>query len=162
MLFNSKIKEPQIREDIRNYLNQVQGVITRLANYNHSCKNYSILIFSAYATVMNTKVIETIKELHILIKLIFIFPFIVLWILDIYYIILERNFKNMYNSYAKLVKEALIKKAEIYNKVIENLYSFNYKKNNLNTNMFFIIISSLLYVLEIIFIIIINYFIQNS
>ena len=111
---------------------------------------------------MNTKVIETMKDFHILIKLIFIFPFIVLWILDIYYIILERNFKNMYNSYAKLVREALIKKAEIYNKVIENLYSFNYKKNNLNTNIFFIIMYSLLYVLEIIFIIIINYFIQNS
>lgn len=104
MLFNNKIKESQIREYIRNYLNQVQGVITRLANYNHSCKNYSILIFSAYITIMNTKVIESIKNLHILIKLIFIFPFIVLWILDIYYIILERNFKNMYNSYAKLVR----------------------------------------------------------
>lgn len=156
MLFNNKIKEPQIREDIRNYLNQVQGVITRLANYNHSCKHYSIIIFSAYITIMN---IETMQNLNILIKLIFIFPFIVLWILDIYYIILERNFKSMYNSYTKLVREALTKKVKIYNEVIENLYSFNYKNNSLNTNIFFIIMSSLLYALEIIFIIIINHFI---
>lgn len=49
------IDDINFREDIRNYLNQLQDVIKRMADNSKSCKQYCITIFAGYLALFGVQ-----------------------------------------------------------------------------------------------------------
>ena len=66
-----EINDNSLREDIRNYLNQLQDVITRMANNSKSCKQYSVTIFAAYLVLIATQIEKGIENVPFIVAFCF-------------------------------------------------------------------------------------------
>lgn len=75
------------------HLEFVQSVITRMNANSFQIKNWAITIVAALLAIFAS----TKNELFILVSL---FPVIVFWLLDTYYLMQERKFRGLYNDIA--------------------------------------------------------------
>lgn len=79
---------------VLNHLNTIQTVIQRMSNGSFSCKTWSITLISGLLVILIEKgKIELISITTI--------PNVLFWLLDAYYLFLERRFRNYYNDFVK-------------------------------------------------------------
>jgi hypothetical protein len=83
---------------VQNYLNILQGVITRMATNSSNCKNWCITIVSAIVVAIADKA----KPDYAFIALI---PVILFCFLDAYYLAQERAFRKTYSEFVKKLHE---------------------------------------------------------
>lgn len=87
-------------EDKRKHLELIQGVVNRMASNSFLFKGWSITIIagvSAFAT----------KDSNAVLMILPIVSTLLFWSIDAYYLMLERAFRNMYNTVAKLSPEKI-------------------------------------------------------
>lgn len=131
-----KINDDLLREDIRNYLNQLQNVITRMANNSKSCKQYSVTIFAAYLALIATQIEKGIENVPLYLNIGMIFVILIFMFIDAWYLKFERLFRNIFNSYKSKLNECIIKNS-FDESFITRLYDFDIttdyaKKDNTN------------------------------
>lgn len=74
------------------HLNTLQNIISRLSNYSANCKSWTITIVSALSIVLLT---EEKSKFFILL----VFPILIFWIVDCYYLGLEKAFREIYDKF---------------------------------------------------------------
>ena len=97
-------------ESVRTHLNIMQGVIQRMAENGRSCKVWCVTLVSAVLVL----VARTGDADHALIALI---PTVLLWVLDAYYLGLERGFRASYNEFVGKVHRSVVSLEDIYSVV---------------------------------------------
>lgn len=100
------------------HLEIIQGVINRMGTNSLQCKTWSMMLFSAMSVILfqteNPK-----KAMYICI--IILFMLLVFWVLDAWYLKMEKQFRHLYNA---VRKEALPSGNDSNN----NLYRMDYRQ----------------------------------
>jgi hypothetical protein len=86
-------KDESMSDDKIKHLEFIQGVITRMNNNSFQMKGWTVAIISAILAVY-----ASTKNHHFV--LVAIFPALVFWFLDTYYLTQERKFRGLYNDVA--------------------------------------------------------------
>ena len=152
-----EINDNSLREDIRNYLNQLQNIITRMANNSKSCKQYSVTIFAAYLALIATQIEKGIDNIPLYVNIGMILVILTFMFIDAWYLMFERLFRNIFNSYKNKLKKC-IKNNSFDESLIARLYDFDITKDYAkkdNTNYCCILFSNSVlwvYLLQIVFI----------
>ncbi len=92
---------------VQKHLEIVQGVITRMAENSRSCKVWCVTLVAAILVL----VARTGKAEHALIALA---PTVLFYLLDAYYLSLERGFRNSYNSFVRLLHDGQATASELF------------------------------------------------
>ena len=92
---------------VHTHLNIMQGVIQRMAENSRSCKVWCVTLVSAVLVL----VARTENADHALIALI---PTFLFWVLDAYYLGLERGFRASYNAFIGKVHRAEVLLVDLY------------------------------------------------
>ena len=92
---------------VQKHLEIVQGVITRMAENSRSCKVWCVTLVSAILVL----VARTGEAEHALIALA---PTVLFYLLDAYYLMLERGFRNSYNLFVDKVQSSQVSTSDIY------------------------------------------------
>jgi len=80
-------------EDKRKHLEFIQGVINRMASNSFLFKGWSITIIAAISAFAT-------KDANPMLMVVPIVSTILFWSVDAFYLLLERNFRNVYNAVA--------------------------------------------------------------
>lgn len=81
-------------EDKKEHLKMIENIITRMANNSFQLKSWTVSLITAILIFVD------LKKQVCFIWIIFI-PIIVFWVLDAYYLQLERKYRKLYNSVQK-------------------------------------------------------------
>ena len=92
---------------VRAHLSIMQGVIQRMAENGRSCKVWCVTLVSAVLVL----VARTGDAEHALIALI---PTGLLWVLDAYYLALERGFRTSYNMFVEKLHRSSVSLEDLY------------------------------------------------
>ena len=92
---------------VRTHLNIMQGVIQRMAENSRSCKVWGVTLVSA-VLVLSAR---TENANHTLIALI---PTLLFWVLDAYYLGLERGFRSSYSTFVERIHRAEVSLIDLY------------------------------------------------
>ena len=92
---------------VRTHLNIMQSVIQRMAEHSRSCKVWCVTLVSA-VLVLSAR---TENADHTLIALI---PTFLFWVLDAYYLGLERGFRASYNAFVEKVHRTDVSLINLY------------------------------------------------
>lgn len=92
---------------VQNYLNILQGIITRMATNSSNCKTWCVSLVSAILVVIADKD----KPDYAWIALIPIFLFL---LLDSYYLGQERNFRCIYNDFVKKLRDNTVEVSDLF------------------------------------------------
>jgi len=98
-------KDPKVRKDFdetRLHLELIQNTISRISGNSALMKVMAIATVSAILIVF---AFNNIKQL----VLVAIFPIIIFWFLDTYYLTQERKFRGLYNDVAGITKNNIVK-----------------------------------------------------
>lgn len=79
---------------VQNYLNILQGIITRMASNSSNCKTWCISLVSAILVVIADKNNPNYAWISLI-------PTILFFFLDSYYLGQERNFRRIYNDFVR-------------------------------------------------------------
>ena len=79
---------------VQTHLSIIQNVIQRMASNSASCKTWCVTLVSAILVV----VIDKDKSAYLLLALL---PIVVFLILDVYYLSMEKGFRNSYNDFIR-------------------------------------------------------------
>ena len=99
-------------EDVRQYLQMLQDIINRMAANSSNCKAWAITLFTAMAALMIG--VEVMRQWMWII----LFPIVLFYYLDAYYLGLENDFRNLEASF--------IKKLHAPEDSTSYVYDFNY------------------------------------
>ena len=115
-------------EDVRQYLQMLQDIINRMASNSSNCKAWVITLFTAMSALMIG--VEVMRQWMWII----LFPIVLFYYLDAYYLGLENDFRNLEASF--------INKLRASEECSTSVYDFNfthadgYKKGeNLNKGL---------------------------
>lgn len=100
------------KTDVQQYLQMLQDTIKRMASNSSNCKKWALAIVSAIITLY-----VGVNEIHGYIYM-FVFPVLMFWGLDFYYLLLE-------NKYRKHEEEFVKRYYRKDNTWMNLLYSFN-------------------------------------
>ena len=89
------------------HLQIVQGVIQRMAENSRSCKVWCVTLVSAILVL----VAQTKESQHALIALA---PIALFWLLDSYYLALERGFRESYNALVGKVHDGQLRISDLF------------------------------------------------
>lgn len=92
---------------VHKHLEIMQGVIQRMAENSRSCKVWCVTLVAAILVL----VARTGEAEHALIALA---PTVLLYLLDAYYLMLERGFRESYNSFVRKVHAGAVATADLY------------------------------------------------
>ena len=92
---------------IQTHLTMMQGVISRMAENSRSCKVWCVTLVAAVLVL----VAQTGKPQHALIALA---PTLLFWVLDAYYLSLERRFRNSFDAFVSKVHDDKVCKSDLY------------------------------------------------
>lgn len=92
---------------VQTYLTILQGVINRMASNSAACKTWCIALVSATLVI----VANTTKAEYALIA---ILPAVIFFMLDVYYLALEKTFRDLYNSFIKKLHESKAISSDLY------------------------------------------------
>ena len=92
---------------VQAHLTMMQGVINRMAENSRSCKVWCVTLVAAVLVL----VAQTGEPLHALIALA---PTLLFWMLDTYYLALEKAFRNSYNSLVCKLHRNELKRTDVY------------------------------------------------
>lgn len=99
-------------DDVRQYLQMLQDIINRMASNSSNCKAWAITLFTAMAALMIG--VEVMRQWIWII----LFPIVLFYYLDAYYLGLENDFRNLESSF--------IKKLRAPEDCTSYVYDFNY------------------------------------
>lgn len=91
---DSKLK----MEDVRQYLQMLQDIINRMASNSSNCKAWAITLFTAMAALMIG--VEVMRQWMWII----LFPIALFYSLDVYYLGLEKDYRNLEASFIKKLR----------------------------------------------------------
>ncbi len=80
------------------HLEMIQGVINRMGANSLQCKTWSMMLFSAMAVVL-FQTNDAEKAMYIC--FIVMFMLLVFWVLDAWYLKMEKQFRHLYNAVRK-------------------------------------------------------------
>ena len=103
-------ENPPLNENspaVQTHLNIMQGVINRMAENNRACKVWCVTLVAATLVL----VARTGEPQHALIALV---PTLLFWVLDAYYLGLERRFRKSYSSCVGKIHDGKIDTADLY------------------------------------------------
>ena len=92
---------------VQKHLEIMQGVIARMAENSRSCKVWCVTLVAAVLVL----VARTGEPRHALIALV---PAIVFYMLDAYYLALERGFRKSYNGFVGKVHSGQASSSDLY------------------------------------------------
>ena len=92
---------------VQKHLEVNQSVITRMAENSRSCKVWCVTLVSAVLVL----VARTGKADHALIALA---PTVLFYILDAYYLALERGFRRSYGSFVRKIHEGQVATSDLF------------------------------------------------
>ena len=92
---------------VQKHLEIMQGVIGRMAENSRSCKVWCVTLVAATLVL----VARTGEPRHALVALA---PTTLFYVLDAYYLMLEKRFRNSYNCFVDKVHSADVAKADLY------------------------------------------------
>jgi hypothetical protein len=92
---------------VQNYLNILQGIISRMATNSSSCKTWCISLVSAILVVIADKN----KPDYAWIALI---PIILFFLLDAYYLGQERSFRAIYNDFIEKLQAGRVQTKDLF------------------------------------------------
>ena len=93
---------------VQKHLEIMQGVITRMAENSRSCKVWCVTLVAAVLVL----VAQTGEPRHALIAL---FPTLMFYVLDAYYLMLERRFRKSYKTFVVKIQTGEACKSELFN-----------------------------------------------
>ncbi|MFA5804231.1 MAG: hypothetical protein WC879_06275 [Melioribacteraceae bacterium] len=108
---------------VQNYLTILQSVINRMANNSSSCKTWCITIISAIIVIVSDKQKPNLVWISIV-------PLFLFFMMDVYYLSLEKQFRSMYNC--------IIKKVHTNSANIEDVFIVSPSYNFFETTKFII------------------------
>lgn len=108
----------EIPESARFHLNMVQGIIHRMSANSASCKTWCITVVSALLVLIADKG----KPQFVVVAVI---PVLLFFILDAYYLSLEKAFRNAHNSFINKLHNGTL--------VISDLFAIKPEGNSVNT-----------------------------
>ena len=85
-------------DDVRQYLQMLQDIINRMAANSSNCKAWAITLFTAMAALMIG--VEVMRQWMWII----LFPIVLFYFLDAYYLGLEKDFRNLEASFIKKLR----------------------------------------------------------
>lgn len=97
---------------IQTHLGIIQGVIQRMAGNSSSCKAWCITIVSAILVIVAGKGNPNFAWIAIL-------PTVLFAALDVYYLALEKGFRNSYNSFIKKLHNDILTTEDLYSVIPE-------------------------------------------
>ena len=92
---------------VRTHLTIMQGVIERMAENSRSCKLWCVTLVAAVLVL----VARTGKADHALIALA---PAVLFYVLDAYYLSLERGFRHSYSNFVRKLRDGQAYASDIY------------------------------------------------
>ena len=92
---------------VQTHLTMMQGVINRMAENSRSCKVWCVTLVAAVLVL----VARTGEPQHALIALI---PTLLFWVLDSYYLALERAFIKSQNAFVKKLHRGKLEPGDVY------------------------------------------------
>ena len=92
---------------VQSHLTIMQGVISRMAENSRSCKVWCVTLVGATLVL----VARTGEPQHALIALV---PTLLFWVLDAYYLGLERRFRRSYTAFVGKVHDGKIVTADLF------------------------------------------------
>ena len=92
---------------VQKHLEIMQNVINRMAENSRSCKVWCVILVSAILAL----VALSGQPDHILIALA---PAVLFYVLDAYYLSLERGFRNSYNNFVRRIHQRQATASELY------------------------------------------------
>ena len=92
---------------VQAHLTIIQGVISRMAENSRSCKVWCVTLVAAVLVL----VARTGEPQHALITLV---PTLLFWVLDAYYLGLERRFRKSYCAFVGRVHDGKIATSDLY------------------------------------------------
>lgn len=92
---------------VQKHLEIMQGVITRMAENSRSCKVWCVTLVSAVLVL----VARTGEPQHALIALA---PAVLFYVLDAYYLMLERRFRNSYSNFVDRLRLGQVTTSDLY------------------------------------------------
>ena len=92
---------------VQKHLEIMQGVITRMAENSRSCKVWCVTLVAAVLVL----VARTGDPIHALIALA---PTALFYVLDGYYLMLERRFRTSYNNFVDKVQMGQVTTSDLY------------------------------------------------
>ena len=95
---------------VQKHLEIMQDVITRMAENSRSCKVWCVTLVAATLVL----VARTGKADHALIAIV---PAALFYVLDAYYLMLERRFRKSYNNFVGKVHEGQVTTRDLYTMV---------------------------------------------
>ena len=108
----SRCTEP---EDIRAHLSMMQSVITRMAENSRACKTWAVTLVAAILVVVarfGASGEESAFEPEA--ALIALVPAVLFWLLDSYYLALERAFRASYNGFVARFHSGELECGEVF------------------------------------------------
>ena len=102
-------------EDIRAHLSMMQSVITRMAENSRACKTWAVTLVAAILVVVarfgSSNGESAFGYETALIALV---PTILFWLLDSYYLALERGFRESYNRFVERWHASELENNEVF------------------------------------------------
>ena len=95
---------------VQTYLTIMQGVIQRMAENSRSCKVWCVTLVAAVLVL----VARTGEPRHALIALA---PVVLFYLLDAYYLMLEKRFRNSYDRFVEKVQGGQVYASDLYSVV---------------------------------------------
>ena len=92
---------------VQKHLDIMQGTITRMAENSRTCKVWCVTLVSAILVL----VARTGEADHALIALA---PTVLFYVLDAYYLSLERGFRRSYGSFVRKIHEGQVSISDLY------------------------------------------------
>ena len=103
-------EKPFLNEDslaVQAHLTMMQGVINRMAENSRSCKVWCVTLVAAVLVL----VARTGEPQHTLLALV---PTLLFWVLDSYYLALERAFIKSQNAFVKKLHQSKLVSSDVY------------------------------------------------
>lgn len=116
---NSNIK----MDDVRQYLQMLQDIINRMAANSSNCKAWAITLFTAMAALM-----IGVEEMRQWVWILF-FPIALFYFLDAYYLGLEKDFRDLEESFIKKLRDQADYSSAVYDFNIRHADEDNKGKN---------------------------------
>ena len=92
---------------VQSHLTIMQGVINRMADNSRSCKVWCVTLVAATLVLMA----RTADPQHALIGLV---PTLLFWVLDAYYLGLERRFRKSYRAFVEKVHNGKLATTDLF------------------------------------------------
>ena len=96
------IPESKYSEDVRQHLTFIQDVITRMNSNSFSMKGWMLAIVSALCAIYASNAANQFSYIYFIIAIPVV---IIFWLLDAYYLKMERQYRDLYKEICKSKEE---------------------------------------------------------